>query len=199
MLRLAAVLKSVAIYCQTSELLADDYPQNYSCPAAAGPSAAPVADGALATLYNATCLTGLLGTDTTNKLTNYVAKQSRDIQVPSLFQSGHHYFPDYTTPTFNLHTTNADYGIDFCKKANATAAPAGASTSQDGSAAVPWLTLKAEQPPLSPYSLSAADTNTVTEVYRINTAGGSAPATCVNHLGSNFTQEYAAEYWFWSS
>lgn len=158
-----------------------------------------MANGALATLYNATCLTGLFGTDTTNKLTNFVAKQSRRIRVPSLFESGHHYFPDFSTPTFNLKTANADYGIDFSKKLNATAAPIDASTSEDGSAAVPWLILKVEQPVLPPYSLAAADTNAVMEIYRINTAGGKAPATCVNHVGSNFTQEYAAEYWFWSA
>ena len=155
--------------------------------------------GALATLYNATCLTGLLGTDTTDQLTDFAAKQSRNTKVPSLLASGHHYFSDLTTPTFNLHTANRDYGIDFAKKANATAAPSSSSTSQDGSAAVPWLQLKVEIPPLAPYSLDPADTNTVAEIYRINTAGGSAPVTCADHVGSNFTQEYAAEYWFWSS
>lgn len=39
----------------------------------------------------------------------------------------------------------------------------------------------------------------VKEVYRVNTAGGSAPASCVGKVGTTFVQQYAAEYWLYAS
>ncbi|KAG8528811.1 uncharacterized protein KY384_006500 [Bacidia gigantensis] len=176
--------------------------QNYSCPTDKGETAAPTALGAVAKLYNVTCSTGYYGVDKTNSFTNLVAKQNRDTHMAlSLLQSGNHFFPDQgSTPVFNLNMGNPDrdYGVMFsAKKANVTA-PADAQTGEDGSAAVPWLKLAVSSPPPSPYTVLPADAASgIKEIYRLNTAGGSAPKTCQGLLGQSFEKEYAAEYWFW--
>ena len=126
------------------------------------------------------------------------------------FESGHHYFTNgNSTPTFNLHTdltlrgqvVNKNYGITFSKKINSTAAPATAYYGADGSKAVAWLKLStignSANPPSTQTAITEADAiGNVQEIYRINTAGGSPPATCGSHAGQTFTQQYAAEYWF---
>lgn len=53
---------------------------------------------------------------------------------------------------------------------------------------VPWLKLG---------HLATGETGSIMEVYRMQTAGGSPPATCAG-MGSAFEVPYAAEYWFWS-
>lgn len=68
-----------------------------------------------------------------------------------------------------------------CKKANATDAPQKATD-------VPWLKLTSK----------ARDGCTISEVYRLNTRGGQAPATCKGQQPA-FAVQYAAEYWFWSN
>lgn len=70
-------------------------------------------------------------------------------------------------------------------KLSAVPAPATASVGQGGVGlgAVPWLKLATR--------LGATDG--LEEVYRINTAGGSAPATCAG-MPLAFQIEYAAEY-----
>lgn len=113
----------------------------------------------------------------------------------NLVLSGHHYFPDVTTPTFNLHTKASNYGIYFAKRVANTTAPADAPKGPDGAAAVPWLKLAVETPP---EATSAADTaGNVQEIYRVNTAGGSAPKTCAG-MPASFQVEYSAEYWFYA-
>jgi len=68
---------------------------------------------------------------------------------------------------------------------NASApAPADAAKGLGGEPAVPWLKLLARE----------GATGGLSEVYRINTAGGSAPATCAGREGTNFEVQYAAEY-----
>jgi len=142
---------------------------------------------------------------------------------PLAVLSGHHYFPDPTTPTFNLVVTflnpadpatytTTNYGIMFTKKLNSTTP----TTTPDSSAlpdtglgeakAVPWLKLRVQTSPPAPYTMENVDQNGVQEVYRVNTVGGSAPATCaaaqqqglIGVEGGPFQVEYAAEYWFWA-
>jgi hypothetical protein len=74
-------------------------------------------------------------------------------------------------------------------KLNATPAPPTASKGQGGvgNGAVPWLKLVAV----------AGATGGLQEVYRLNTAGGAAPATCAGQA-SSFEIQYAAEYWFYA-
>ena len=113
--------------------------------------------------------------------------------------SGHHYFSNATTPTFNLVSDAANYGIFFSQKtANATAPPT-AARGPDGSKAVPWLKLEVESP-ASPWTIEQKDlVPSVKEIYRVNTAGGAAPATCAGlPTGTIIQKEYAAEYWFYA-
>lgn len=109
--------------------------------------------------------------------------------------SGEHYFPDPKTPTFNLHTAATNYGIYFANKIANTTAPEGSAKGADGSAAVPWLKLSVLPPPLG--ALDADTKGGVKEIYRVNTAGGSAPKTCEGQPPA-FQIEYAAEYWFFA-
>lgn len=96
----------------------------------------------------------------------------------NLLLSGHHYFTDATTPFFNLITANDDYGSVATKKLNATSSPNGPSN-------VPWLKLNAKDGPWN-----------FKEVYRVNTVGGVAPATC-DGQPENIEVQYAAEYWLY--
>ena len=168
-----------------------------------GETAAPTALGAVAKLYNVTCATGYYGKDKINDLTNAVALQDKNTNLAlSMLQSGNHYFPDIaaTTPVFNLNMGNpsTNYGITFQKKHDNITAPVDAGKGQDGSSAVPWLKLTSPDPLPVPYVVLAADAGPqIKEVYRLNTAGGAAPKTCAGMLGQSWTQEYAAEYWFW--
>jgi hypothetical protein len=57
-----------------------------------------------------------------------------------------------------------------------------------GNGAVPWLYVSATN----------ATQGNVKAVYRINTAGGSPPQTCENS-SAEFSVQYAAEYWFYST
>lgn len=70
----------------------------------------------------------------------------------------------------------------------------------DGSAAVPWLKLAVVTPDAPVVGVQQADVGGgVKEVYRVNTAGGSAPSSCVGKVGEMWVQQYAAEYWFYGS
>lgn len=99
----------------------------------------------------------------------------------NLFLSGHHYFTNLTTPTFNLNTAAHTWGEVGCAKLNATA---GNNPTTD----VTNLKLAAK----------SRDGCTIAEVYRINASGGQPPATCKGAAPS-FEVQYAAEYWFWDN
>lgn len=150
------------------------------------------------------------------KFVNSTYQPDSSVDPLASLESGHHYFTNgNSTATFNLHTDvtlsyghntqtkiiEKNYGISFSKKINSTAAPPTAYYGQDGSKAVPWLKLStigsAANPPSVQTAITQQDTvGNVQEIYRINTAGGAAPATCGVHAGQTFQQQYAAEYWF---
>ena len=109
--------------------------------------------------------------------------------------SGQHYFADTKTATFNLHTASANYGIYMARRAANTSAPANAASGPDGGAAVPWLKLDVIDPPEG--SLPEDSAAGVREIYRVNTAGGSAPKSCEGRPAA-FQVEYSAEYWFYA-
>lgn len=113
--------------------------------------------------------------------------------------SGHHYFVNTSTPTFNLVWDTTNYGIFFSEKTFNVTAPPTAAKGPDGSKAVPWLKLEVETP-AAPWTVEQKDfVPSVKEIYRVNTAGGAAPATCAGlPTGTIIKREYAAEYWFYA-
>jgi hypothetical protein len=130
--------------------------QNYTC---ASPSAAPVAIGALATLFF-------------------------DIESFSPSILGHHFFSASGVPTFDLTRLSLYFSG---KKTASVPAPPNAAKGQDGSAAVPWLQLQDNGAGLS---------HGISEAYRVETAGGSAPASCAS-MPAAFQVQYSAQYWFY--
>jgi hypothetical protein len=142
----------------------------------------PVQVGALASLFNATCVAGQYP-----QLLAMLPGIAYQFPVPdstigaaNLFLSGHHYFTNTTTPFFNLDTTSHQWGTAGCAKTNTSPAP---NATKD----VAWL------------KLSAKDVTgcSISEVYRLNTVGGVPPANCAGQPAT-IQVAYAAEYWIWS-
>ncbi|KAM7208808.1 putative malate dehydrogenase [Naviculisporaceae sp. PSN 640] len=165
--------------------------QNYTCDTTK-PDEAPKAAGAVATLFDASCvvtafpdLARSLGKVSMQfNLTS--AESASKLNPSNLAISGRHYFTGPSTPFFDLDVTPKKLGHANCAKDGATPAPADAPKGQKGEPAVPWLKLT---------TISGA-TGNLREVYRVETVGGSAPATCQG-LPASFTVQYAAQYWFY--
>jgi len=175
------VLKHVAIGRGT---------QNYTC-STTNATAPPAAVGAVATLYNASCVAStypdLLALLPSVALQFNLTSNDQPSLTPSnLAISGHHFFTNATTPKFDLDTTAMQLGVAPCAKNNSVAAPTGAVKGQydQGFGAVPWLKL-----------ITHGATGNLEEIYRVNTAGGNPPATCAG-MPAAFEVEYASEYWF---
>jgi hypothetical protein len=100
----------------------------------------------------------------------------------NLVVSGVHYFTTATTPFFNLDTAAAQLGQAQCAKNASVNAPADAPKGQGGEAAVAWLKLMTK----------SGATGDLQEVYRLETAGGSAPATCAG-MPATFEVQYSAQ------
>jgi hypothetical protein len=158
--------------------------QNYTCDNATS-TAIPKAIGAVATLFNVTCMAGpytsLLDVLPSIALKFPVPDANAVLSPANLFLSGHHYFTNATTPFFNLNTAGHNWGLMGCSKLNATNAP---KTDTD----VPNLKL----------ATKTRDGCAISEVYRLNTAGGQPPKTC-SGMPKSFEVQYAAEYWFWNN
>lgn len=156
--------------------------QNYTC-ASNSASVKPEANGAVATLFNASCVAALYP-DLLNRIPGMALRF--DISDPAqlgaspLPVSGTHYFKDKKTPYFNLNTNKGNFGEAWAKKENDTPAPATAATGRKGEKAVAWLKL----------STLEGTSGKIKEVYRVTTAGGSAPATCEG-MPANFEVQYA--------
>ncbi|XXH00443.1 hypothetical protein Hte_006788 [Hypoxylon texense] len=164
--------------------------QNYTCDLT-NATAVPVQVGALATLFNASCVASTYPDllQLLPKLAlqfNLTAQEDSRMGPTNLIISGKHFFTNTTTPFFNLDTNQYNLGEAGCAKDNQTDAPTDAPTGQLGEKAVPWLRLKTR----------TGSTGNLQEVYRIETAGGSAPATCHGQPAA-FEVQYAAQYWFW--
>ncbi|KAL8730801.1 MAG: hypothetical protein Q9181_004545 [Wetmoreana brouardii] len=169
--------------------------QNYTCDTAI-PSSTPVPVGASAILYNTTCMSCLAPTALaqlpSSALLVPTPKEGKALFPAQALMSGHHYFTA-STPTFNLHTESHNFGIQFTKVLSKVPVPDDRQqTGQDGSKAVPWLKLSSADADGG----LASDGSPVKEVFRVNTAGGSAPKTC-DAMPAKFEVQYAAEYWFW--
>ncbi|KAJ5819513.1 hypothetical protein N7474_005104 [Penicillium riverlandense] len=165
--------------------------QNYTC-ADSTENSIPVAIGALANLYNATCIASNFP-DLMEMLPNiayniplpdfeYTALPPANIDL-----MGHHFFYDSTTPEFNLDTTTSkQYGVAMTKKQSSINAPSDAFKGDYG--AVAWLYLTTTTGTVGNYK----------SVYRVNTAGGNPPTTCKG-MPSVFTMQYSANYYFFGS
>ncbi|KIW04865.1 uncharacterized protein PV09_04046 [Verruconis gallopava] len=157
--------------------------QNYTCKDDTDAST-PTLVGALATLFNVTCMAGpyasLLEVLPSIAVKFPVPDPNAALSPANLFLLGHHYFTNMTTPFFNLNTDSHEWGLMACSKLNSTNAP---------NSAVDVTNLK--------LAAKSRDGCTVQEVYRLNAAGGQPPATCKG-MASSFQVDYAAEYWFWS-
>lgn len=157
--------------------------QNYTCASA---DAAPVAIGAVATLFNATCDSARLNervmTDITTLALNYVIPTGPEADQRL---SGHHYFTDKKVPMFDLRTEGSNYGyVQATPDVVKSAAPQDASAGPNQMGSVAWLKLNAVE-------------GDYKEVYRVHTAGGAPPKTC-DGMGSAFSVEYSAQYWFYA-
>ncbi|RMZ79025.1 hypothetical protein DV737_g3601, partial [Chaetothyriales sp. CBS 132003] len=186
--------------------------QNYTC-ANSTAEATPVALGALATLYNASCLAANYP-DLLSMIPNIVLNMPNPSLVDSpttlglsdIDLSGHHFFATNTTPTFELDSASnpsSHLGIVVGKKAANSTAPASAPQGKYG--AVPWLYLSATNASETVGSQGAvrvgADVNgdEWKAVYRLLTAGGSNPKTCKgqNATSEGFSIDYSAVYYFY--
>jgi hypothetical protein len=162
--------------------------QNYTCDVS-NATAVPQAVGAVATLYNASCIVAtnpdLAGTLAKaamhfNPSENAVTQQL----VPSnLAASGVHYFKDATTAFFNLDAFPTwKIGEIPCGKNASIPAPVGAPKGLNNEPAVAWLKLLAK----------SGATGGLEEVYRVETIGGSPPASC-RGMPAQFEVQYATE------
>ncbi|KAF7510742.1 hypothetical protein GJ744_006108 [Endocarpon pusillum] len=160
--------------------------QNYTC---ANTSSTPVAAGALATLYDISCQV----TDPKSRtkfdqklIPDFLKNFSKPVQdlLPSKAPGasvGVHYFRDGSTPMFVLN----DGHFVAAGKVGGCAAPSCATGNENG-AAVDWLKLARKQGEVY---------GGIEEVYRVQTAGGRAPAACSKP--GPLTVEYVAEYWMY--
>ena len=159
--------------------------QNYTCDLT-NSTAVPKAVGAVAKLFNATCLVSTfpdLATILPKVAMQFVVNSVDSRMGPSnLAFSGDHYFTDNTTPFFNLDSPLQKLGAAACTKNASVPAPQDAAKGPKGEAAVPWLKLLT----------TPGSTGELQEVYRLNTAGGSAPASCVGQPAA-FQVEYSAQ------
>ncbi|KAH9909862.1 hypothetical protein F4778DRAFT_21684 [Xylariomycetidae sp. FL2044] len=160
--------------------------QNYTCDTT-NATAAPVQTGALATLFNASCVAStypdLLQLLPKLALQFTLTAEESRMGPTNLIISGQHFFTNSTTPFFNLDTERLQIGEAPCQKNATSAAPTGAPRGLGGEAAVPWLQL----------TTRLGATGNLQEVYRVETAGGSAPATCEG-MPAAFEVQYAAQY-----
>ncbi|KAE8151980.1 hypothetical protein BDV25DRAFT_151884 [Aspergillus avenaceus] len=162
--------------------------QNYTC-ATPSSNSTPVAVGAVAKLYNATCVAGSYS-DMLNMMPNIayripVPSSDSDRLLPAnLDLMGHHFF-DGSTPVFDLDTTESgQHGVARTKKEAQIDAPSNAIQGDNG--AVAWLYL----------TTTSGTTGGYTSVYRVDTAAGAAPKTCKD-MPTEFTVQYAANYYFY--
>ncbi|KAJ5167180.1 uncharacterized protein N7482_005961 [Penicillium canariense] len=165
--------------------------QNYTCADSTSKST-PKAIGAVANLYNVTCMSADYP-DILEMLPNVAYKISlptneyATLPPANIDLMGHHFFYDATTPEFNLDTVPLkQYGIAMTKKQDQISAPSDAIAGQYG--AVAWLYLTTTDGTVGKYK----------SVYRVNTASGSPPDTCQG-MPSSFEIQYSANYYFFGN
>jgi hypothetical protein len=156
--------------------------QNYTCKTSSA-TETPTLVGAVAKLFNATCSTvraPAVVADVTRLALTYSVPETA---IADQMLSGFHEFTAAGTPYFGLRTATHNFGDLLGKKNASSPAPADSAAGNNGLGSVPWLKMTAVG-------------GTFKEVYRLNTAGGQAPATCEG-ITAPFSVDYAAEYWFY--
>ena len=159
--------------------------QNYTCTSS---SSSPVLVGANAVLLDASPLLPLLppgeGTAVLDLLPSYVIDFNfAAIEASQIPKLGIHYFDSKGVPTFDLGSNGLlkSKGIaDIPAPANASAGPF-----DQGYGAVDWKTLT-----------DAGGSVKLSEVYRVETAGGKSPPSCVGVTAPIYI-DYSALYWFY--
>ncbi|OJJ45656.1 hypothetical protein ASPZODRAFT_68845 [Penicilliopsis zonata CBS 506.65] len=166
--------------------------QNYTC-ANSSASATPEAIGALAGLFNATCIAAdypeiidLLPNIVYDMDVSANATSLSMLPPANLLLLGYQYFSDLTTPVFDLDTEDQNDGIAYTKKNDTLDAPSDAIQGAYG--AVQWLYLTTTNETVGKYS----------SIYRVMTAGGDAPTTCEG-MPDSFTVPYAANYYIYET
>lgn len=162
--------------------------QNYTCEAPEE-SIKPVARGALATLFDASCIAAnypflfYLLPNIALQLSN-PEPRTQSFGPSAMGVVGVHYFSDATTALFNV----SNLGESYVRKENAVDAPGDAMQGIEGqvNGAAPWLFLASTQE--SPGRGKS--------IYRVSTAGGNPPANCSGQP-AEIEIEYATEYWFY--
>lgn len=157
--------------------------QNYTCDPN-NDSVAPKAAGAVATLFNASCLAAL-HPDVLSRMpamaVHFKLEDTEKLGPTAMAKSGLHYFTDGSTPHFDMDTPKETIAQVDCAKDGSSNAPATAAVGQLGEKAVAWLRL----------ATKGGTTGDIKHVYRVDTAGGSPPATCKD-MPAKFQVEYAA-------
>lgn len=163
--------------------------QNYTC-TDSSETTIPTGGGAVATLYDASCLAATFPAllhQLPNALVGMSGATGRQRIVRDAALVGHHYFaPNFATPVFDLRLKPGQTGIftgarDAGVPAAVGAARGGPPDQQFG--AVDWLRLKTLPGQSVGYQM----------VYRVHTAGGKPPPTCKDRP-TTITIEYATEY-----
>ncbi|KAF2857897.1 hypothetical protein K470DRAFT_272930 [Piedraia hortae CBS 480.64] len=149
--------------------------QNYTCSSI---GSEPTSVGAVATLYNVSCMAGNEPSILSSLPSLAVSLSGSSLSTLALMgaeqKSGSHYFLDKTTPYFNLDSAGHQYGEAAMHKAASADAP-------DNTYSVPWLQLQGSEQ--------------FKEVYRVNTKGGMPEQYCAE-VG-NVEVPYSAEYWIY--
>ncbi|KAF2748929.1 hypothetical protein M011DRAFT_399541 [Sporormia fimetaria CBS 119925] len=128
----------------------------------------PTQIGAVATLYDASCTLASSGSENAQ---NSIYETTDPI--------GTHYFTDSTTPVFDIQALG---GNTVVKRADSMTAPGAQGKN------VPWLLL----------ARTEASESKARKVYRVETVGGVAPASCEGvEAGTVLTVGYEAQYWFY--
>jgi hypothetical protein len=144
--------------------------QNYTCATSTADST-PASIGALATLYDASCYASTAPAAGLAQLPQLALTVPLSSLPADAGAAGLHFFSNATTPCFAMDAL----GFTQAKKLAADAQPA---------PNVPWLKLEHEV------------AGSIQEIYRLDTAGGSPPATCAG-LAPTFEVQYAALYWLY--
>lgn len=173
--------------------------QNYTC-ANGDAATVPAAVGAVAALYDASSLNSNRVAAMLIPAISPLALAASQMGDPALqaylramkFErvAGKHYFTAGATglvPTFSLDQLSGA-PVARVKKGAAMPAPSYACKGTKGEGAVDWLELLD----------NGSSTGPISKVYRVETAGGKAPANCQGAPAS-FTVPYATQYWVYAT